>query len=81
MDFEMSGAGYVARCAGDPAGVLARVFDHAVLDGEGEVVLLGLDLDPVGQLVLEGLVVLEPGRGEALETGVGGATEEGILPS
>ena len=44
----------------DPAGVLPGVLGHAVHQLEGEVVLLGLDLDPVGQLVVQGLVVLQP---------------------
>ena len=74
MHLEVSGAGDVlAVVPGEPDGVLSGVGGAGVLQLEGEVVLLGHDLDAVGELVVERLVVLEPGGREAGDGGVGGA--------
>ncbi len=80
MHLQVGGGGDGAALAVvDPAGVLAAVLRGAVGQGQREVVLLGHDLDPVGQLVRQRLVVLEPGRRQTGQCSVGGAAKQGIL--
>ena len=66
MNLQVSGAGGSLSPRGsDPAGVLARVPGGAVADLQGEESILAGDLHSVSQLVLQGLVVLQPCRGHS----------------
>lgn len=77
----MSGTGVsVAIGIGHAAGVLTAVFGSAVEDLEAEDIGLRNDLDTIGELVIQGLVVPEPGGGDVLEAGVDGGVEDSLLP-
>ena len=66
MNLQVSGAGgSLSPGGGDPAGVLAGVSGRAVGDLQREQGVLAGDLHSVGQLVLQGLVVLQPCRGHS----------------
>jgi len=74
-------SGSLSIGVGDPAGVLAGISGHHFRQLQGEVVLLGHDLGPVGDGSIQGLVVLQPGGTQALVTHVGGTVENGRLAS
>ena len=81
MDLQVSGArGSLSSWGGDPAGVLARVPWCAVTDLQGEESILAGDLHPVGQLVLQRLVVLQPGGGHTAAS-AGAGLESCLLSS
>ena len=65
MNLQVGGAGgSLSPRGGDPAGVLAGVPRAAVADLQGEQGVLAGDLQPVGQSVVQRLVVLQPGGGD-----------------
>ena len=66
MNLQVSGAGGSLTAGGrHPAGVLAGVPRCAVADLQGEESVLAGDLQAVGQGVVQGLVVLQPGGGDS----------------
>ena len=66
VNFQVGRAGGSLPALGsDPAGVLARVGGGAVGQLQGEEGILAGDLDSVSQLVIQGLVVLEPCGGHS----------------
>ena len=65
MNLQVSGAGGSLAARGrHPAGVLAGIPRCAVTDLQGEQSVLAGDLQAVGQGVVQGLVVLQPGGGD-----------------
>ena len=66
VNFQVSGAGGSLATRGrHPAGVLAGVPRCAVADLQREESVLAGDLQSVGQGVVQGLVVLQPGGGDS----------------
>ena len=81
MYLEGGGAGgSFTAGSGHPAGVLAGVSGGTAGQLQAEQVVLGGELQPVGELVVEGLVILEPGGGDA-SSSAGDRLECGLLSS
>ena len=79
MNFQVGRAGgSLPALSCDPTCVLARVGGGAVGQLQGEEGILAGDLDSVSQLVIQGLVVLEPG-GSHSGSSTGSGLKHGLL--
>lgn len=79
LEVGRAGCGLAAR-RGDPAGVLAGVSRAAIAQLQGEEAVFAGDLHPVGQTVVQRLVVLQPGGGHSRTT-AGARLKHGLLSS